>query len=1434
MNKRSKFMVSITILLIMILSMVSGQIVFATGNTNINLKITVQNKLSSLARTMGTIKDEKNMIIYLSNLTCISLWNDLANSNTAIGMTESNLEPYQKYMSSSVDVFNTTYGTIDSTNKYSAMTITNTDISKYSASEGSKVYASGMSTTLVQASTSKVNSIFSTIKVSMDSATDETAKQKILTDNSQVILTAYRMVERINDEYGVISGISSETSSKYTKDITPLTKVITDSDYSAIVKFAQDKIALDINSNPTGEFVVGTDPQASFLSVNEFEGSSIDLVNEAYLKCLAASAIYKPFDSVTGGEDFVKALNSLTGDDKNIVNEYNKLKSRKKPLYRRDMELLGNEGKGDAKRISIKDFFTQISDYSSGVLVTFKGAFVQQADGDSYSMVNGDGTKYYEGTGQSEKVDNSTPTPSTATPSIVSQDGSTSEGPTDSVVNNGVETPLTATMSDTELMSEPVFSYGENGDRRAQMNTLLMHNIVQDAKLDDVEDKLSSSFLYINPFGDIVLSDDTVVIPASANASYYSEDSLYNPATAAFMNSYPKVSNTEEYFNYSERDTDKMIIFAQVDKDAESGFDLKQDSTYPTLTGEYKCKMAKLSDNQEDIKFWQVSDSVMTPELSVYNNGSEKIRILTTKVPKFEGGILDAKSHYSRSTTNNSLMLIPDSGAILSQGVKSPLFPLNSSNTANYDNRCKLIAKAVYDELTLDSSGSYSKLTNGRIKIDYLTEQYKIVCQGNSNIARFVKNSQAEYLEDNEIGMVTKLFYGLTEKILATVGTSSGVIGIKNGYQDYFFSKFINFMDSFLPAIMAIVFIIIVAFYARRQVSLIAGVFYGACILVITFIALNVFPIYVPVFLNGLVDDSSANIGYKALIMREEQYINPYDEEIGKNASGDFSLNSSSVNLYRFDREDFKDLAYQYNVTKDMISSGEPVVVDSKSGVFIQGDTLKLNLDRFLESLSIKGDNVSDGLGSNYQITAEKNFSNSMDYYTPYYLVVDGFVDKLNKFNSVMRIPSTQLPYGNGLYKDSFSVSSYLRSDLFINNEDLTKLSDSFEGDTYDLIVHNFGDNNIDCLGLKYALNDYVVQNYEAVSKTLWFQTMQRNGYYDEAGMPIPNKITKLITYVNNTTREFLLDNRGQMSYVSDENLIKVTSLFALCQLNVAASDFTDVLYPQSLNYEELTLTDALLPVLTKDYDRYVAKERNIVQYISKDFGIVGLIFFSIACLLAWIISGIMRLSLPLMYFLLLISIIAKFLLRKNEMVSVLFKGYLKIFISIFISYLVFCFATTWSYKISDSSWCLAILSIVYAIVLTVMSGMLFSLLSNISDFGNTKVTAMLGGLGSRIKDGFKGKFRGNYSGNFKGKFSSISDPSTPGNKRKRFLFDSDESDYYNTRMDSVGRRREEYRDYGDEEETRQTSSIRKKEKRDNYRSESNDEFRNRFDHFNL
>lgn len=1306
---------------------------YTNGNaSDANLKVIVNAKMQTLTKSKSGYLDDRGILYYLANLNSTAMWNDVANSNMRIDFSENILTPYKESLALSVQDFNSRYDVSGKT--FTPCKIQFEDrSSQYGAKEGLNAYAKDAAIAIINTSASKASSVFTEINVKLSGKTDE-EKKVILDENSMTIKALYNVIQRTGIEYKNIQSLFSidgSSGNSYALDITSLTGLVNKAENQDIVRYAQDLLEESIKSKSGMNLTDSTEDYDKFM----IQSDSEYLVNLPYLAVLSSSAVYRPFSSKVGEESFITALKGVVGEDNSeVIDLYNRQKDKLKPLYFREMNK-ENEPSGSASRITVQDFFTKIGDESAGCLVTITGSFKRSADTDSWMFSQKDKVTLNSKNGL--VVDpNAITTPNTTSTPTNNGTGAVLENDDGSVVE------LSDTITETDRMTKPLFKFGKKGEQ-AVMGKVLMWNILKDYKKDDLESEYDKQLLFINTFGDIVLSDKTVVIPAASNPTYYNEGTAYNPNTAAFMNSYPKASLASKNFEVSDRDAGKYLITMNYPEaltkeesnevtDIYTHFD--QNQTGPTIKCDNSTVAYIIGDNKDSLVATQIGDDTMPLELTMYDEGAEKIQ--TMKAMKYNFTFHFFSGHGSDLKTSNRAEIVPDSGRMLSYDVPSALFPLEDTKSEEFNKTCIYIANKFFDGLTRTEDGSRS-LTNGRFDYLLVKEMYTCNYSGNANVAVLTKNIKEEYSNLDETGKITKILSTISQKVLDTVGKVSGVVGLKNAYQDNIFGTILNYSKKFMPFIMVIVALYFIISYVQKRCNLIWSISCISLGLFISYVSLQVLPIYVPIFLNGAISSFSDEVSYKSLIMRQEQYINPYEMKAGYDDSGNFNYSTSSINLYRFQDAQMESVAKRYSTTEESLKSGKALILDDTSGLFIEGDVIKMNLDRMFNGLSITGSYTGSSNDNVYVLTSKKNVSNVVDYYTPYYLIVDSFIGKLNSTSKVFNIPPSQLHYGNSLFKDSFMVSSYTKSDLFLNRNNLDTLATDnvFESSVVELVKDEFGENNLDWLGLQKVLSGNAFNsNFDAIKNTIWFKTMVKNGYYDSDGNILDaDKLAKVITHVNNTTQQLVLENKGQLSYVSDENLIKIISMYALIDFNICVSDFDSVLYPQALNYEELNLENILLPVLTKDYDRYIAQERNIVSYISYDFGPIGLLLFIMNAIMAFLICNIMRLAIPILYLILIVSILARISLKNNKNVTSIIGGFAQIAGGILFSYLAFCYLTATAYKFNDSNFCLFILLIVYAAVLTVMISILMTFISHLGDFSSIKVTSTLGDIGSKF-----------------------------------------------------------------------------------------------------
>lgn len=1337
MKKTQRVVVSLLLFLISI-SLVPSKANTLGNASDATVEMVISNKLQSLNGKKSGYADDRGILYYLASLGALALWNDAANNNNRTTISASLREPYKDSLAIGVKDFNNRYQVSPSENSFIATSIDDSQtFENYSDSDQLKKYADYMASEIIEKSSEQASAVFTKLNDGMKDMEDS-EKQTYLTENSQTVRALYTLILRVSSEYKTIQSLVNinDKIPMYKKDITSLTKQLADPANQTIINFAQDLEEKTLRSG--GNLALSDDKNDLNRLLATYNGDNL-LINQAYLAIVACSATYLPFSSKLGEESFTKSLTSIVGEEKEgqeVLALYNRQKAKLKPLYMRQTTADG-EGKGSAERITVEEFLKNIEDQSSGSLVTVKGKFRKSEDSDSFAYYTKTETTklQYDDNGEevTETEDNTSENAETKTSN--GNGAEIEEGETGELLATG-------TITDSSRLSDPVFRFSENDDKNSSMGRILMWNILKDYKTDDLESEYNKQLLYVNMFGDIVLSDLTVIIPAAANPTFLNKEVSYNPNTAAFMNSYPKTALNSETLSVTDRDKEKFIIVEfpnyteatqqyRTPSHSEATELLGLSKVGPTVKCDTKAIAYTISENKEAVKTFEFGDSTMPLSLEMYDESLEGVQTMKAKYMSSKWYQFNTANKF-----NGALAMVPDSGRSLNFDVPAVLFPLNKSDNSNYDEVCSFIAKKFFDDITVGEDSTRS-ISNGRVNVQLLTDTLICAYEGETNIAMFTKNIYDEYSKLDEVNIVTKGLMILDEKILTTLGGVSGILGIKNAYQDPVFGTILLYTKKFMPFVLLVVALYFIISFIRKRCNIIFSV---ACILgslVLTYAGLQVLPIYIPILVNGTISSFSDEVSYKSLFMRQEQYLNPYEMKASYDDNGNFSYSTSSINLYRFSNDQIDSFASRYNTTSDNLKSGKAVMIDDNSGLFVEGDLIKMNLDRLFGGLTITGNYENSSEGNVYRLKSSKKVSNVVDYYTPYYAIVDSYINKLNKLSEVYNIPREQLYYGNSLYKDSFINSSYVNSDLFLNRGRFDKIQyESQEGQlNLSLMEENFPDQNVDWIGLQSVVaGDYFKSNLDSIKDTLWFQSMVTNGYYDQDGNIVDeDKLAKVLDHVNNTTQQFLIDNSGQLSHLSDENIIKITCMYALIDFNICVSDWKCVLYPQALNYEELTLEDVLLPVLTKDYDRYTAQKRNIVSYIASDFGIIGLILFAFVAILAFLICWAMRIVIPILYFILIISVILRLSLKNNSSVSSIFWGFAQIAGGILLSYAAFCYLTSTAYKFNDSAFCLFFLLICYYVIATIIFSMLMSLATNLGDFSSIKVKSTLGDIGKKF-----------------------------------------------------------------------------------------------------
>ena len=1312
--------------------------------------------------------------------------------------------------------------------------------------------------------------------------------------NTSISSSIVQMIDSLkaNADYENIFHAASTAKSQKSDD-----EIIVDTTKTFIENFADTDVT-------NGVLQVATTPQLSM----------------AYLAIFSASAVYTPFVSHTGCTEFTQALSALADTDtaSDLLLLYNETKSYKKPLYKRDLNSVGDPV-GPATIETLQCFIDDIQSGKVGALCTILGelqndgsdwlysqdgkqkdenntSFVINFNGNSKSFdmseygsnvdVNfvidnnitnltsgetsrvsgtngaggllpdqvtgtgtgtgtstGTGTETGTGTGTGTGVFNSDDSNQVLSTDIPQDTGTgtgtggllpdpvpgTSTGAgtgTGSGAGTGTGTGTGTKVSDTGVLekiadyfkvsakvtdgfstevsnigstggnivyahdsitdenafSSPVVLYGAEYSRAIDnMTTALMTNILNTSTWAKSLKDADTLYLYLNAFGDVVLEDDTVVLPAAANPIYYS-GSAYNPFTVAFMNSYPSVlKNTGQFKLASKSDIGKYLIFGIADS-----------------SGSYSSFVAAKTISKDEI---ETQGPLTMPKMKstfLSNFGDDSITVFKTRRLIF-GSEQSAWSSKSSAYYSYAPFLI--NTTITVDGIS--IFPYSASSDTS-----KMIAKAIANNMFSSLAVDPSTLSLKNMK--HLNDAYMVDAvviaglNGTNNSAGYHNDMLLKYdtYTSNSAARKHKSLLAQSKVIFNKLSNMSGVIGIKSIYDNPLVGKILNVIDENLIFFFFIVLVVLLFYFSKVRIDLFQAAVTTTVFAIFMYAYVAVMPSVLPAIFNLFTNNVAQNISYEILGIDAERYALSVSNGESLTNDGVRNLASTSITLYKVQGRERKLFADSLGATQDNLIGGNFVTINEKAGVYAKNDEICVNTDILFDTLDISGKVSSD---FSYKLKATKTVSNNVDYYVPFYNIVDGLIEKINKLSVIYNIPRKTSSYANGELKDNYLLYSYVNSKPFVTPGKygfVTPVSDAdwtdeevstflIEGNQVSQqLVDEFGD-NVDWLGLA----EWLYNPTKAMKKTLWAQTMQDLGYYDEHWDPNTERLDSLVSYVNYQTKKFVYDQSDEIGTLSDDVMIKVVAMRAMIALTQRVSDYSHWMYPFTINYEEMPLQNVLCSVFVNDYESYIGTDMDIVTYILDEYGWLNLIVFDVTILLFSLLIAAMNWVIPIFYLLLLVLVLLKLFTGKSFKNPAL--GYAKVSVILMLCSFVILLGLLAVKAIGNSPISIYFFLLIVMAVLYVIVDLMVSVLRNLSDFGNTSINATITNAASGLKNGVSNTVHSktvttnNLSYNKKGSERGFSDGNI--DRYSRYNIGGSVDDYYS---DSRGWNDTTYYDY--------------------------------------
>lgn len=905
---------------------------------------------------------------------------------------------------------------------------------------------------------------------------------------------------------------------------------------------------------------------------------------------------------------------------------------------------------------------------------------------------------------------------------------------TDSLDNTEF-TPDGNPITGEDKVSPPVFSWGKfKFSQEVHMGTVVMQNIIKDVtNLKDFEKE--NHMLFMNAFGDIVTETNVVILPAASNPTLFNSDKSFYPYSIGFMKPYPNLKANENVFKVGKRDEGKYLleISARNDENNVSGSELKYGN-------DEKIKVSQVSDTT-NLNMFHSWDTNMGLQANMRDMGSGKTSMFRFKHYDFksDGWWGFAKDTWADITTTgmfkDQYLMAKIPADVISDGKAVVLFESDLKDLSDQD--LGMIVNNYYWGIMADGDGNMTK-PNGNLNTTLFSKYIvKEALNGVTNTQVYTKNIIKNYDEKVEeyANTVTNIIRKLTKSVISINGNVSGVLGIQGAYQEPLLGKMMVYCRTYMPYVVVAGILLVIIRLITRQVNLSQACVSGTVVVVVSILFTTYLPVWLPTLFNAANNNFARNLSYTTLLMKAENYDKVYSDN--KDEKGNVLMSTVSVNLAKLSNDDLDYICSKYDISKETLASGKATVINYEAGIFVQGNVLKCNVDKLFKNQPIVGSYVSDKKGGvTYAIKAKKMVSSQLDYYTPYHLIVNGFVENLNNFSSIYDLNRSTLRYKN-MVKDSFMVTSYMDSAIFLVPGDWQKVLEEEKTPPHiiDDIKNKFDNSKdnkdpYDFLGLRSFLNHIP----EKAKSTLWYKTLVQNGYIEDdavmqvdgakaTGEDAENAMNELVYYVNRHVKKFMLDNVNTFKGMSDENVIKVVSLYATNLLSQKGGNWGNEMYPMYLNYEELGLNDVLLSAYVTDNNRFISTNLDVVNYIFDVYGWFNLIVFAIALLATSMCVTICKLLIPLLYVALGIILIFRFAF--NNALSPVIKGYSKCCAIVFLCYTLNCLMLSALSKFTGSVWCIWVQLVFSVLLLDTLLRLCFAIVTNLNELGDSRMSVV-------------------------------------------------------------------------------------------------------------
>lgn len=1076
---------------------------------------------------------------------------------------------------------------------------------------------------------------------------------------------------------------------------------------------------------------------------------------------LSAGVLYDPFVSIAGNESYCEVLSTFLDkeeDKEDVLKILHQAINIKKPLMVTEGSNTTWTNATDLQSIEmakyrqarLRDCLQMDQEITRAYVMLRGGMSPSQVDASTWDYTQI--TKVSEGNTSEVDITDRNDESNTANKN---KEIITSGADNASLSSFQVTTPVMVTCG----MPSSVGTWGVNGSKGyaaavGGLTSLIIHNASRDAK-DNIHLKnADAELLFINGLGDIVLSDDTVILPAIANPLLFeygegyegvSEDDFINtfgreedgtkgyyPYNAAFMNHYAGAKLSEGKLKFD--DTTHVGKYLILMKDG-------------TLFAKDVINMRNLAWGEEYAGVRQLGGVRLAPivakSLSVGEDSSVSESALFAARgdigTQFRNWLMTGVSFIGKNALAPLWGLIdaiigdtPEEGTdgwtaedrqnaifvtrgFVTNASGQTMFPLVSNGADIRSSYVEVAGPIITSARRFlcepgEGEGKITFKSKGTFRVDlFVREVIAESLLGTQYADTIVKNYQVSYedLVADSGNRFTRFIVDICDNAISFLGTIDGVLAIKGPYANGFFNIILNFIQEFYLLICIGLMVVVAAKFFKGHYNMLYVVFLAVLCFAGFELYANWLPTALPSVYGLAVNDVVEDIVWNTTLYKAECYEDTYKSAIKVDAStGAPKPYTATITLYKLTRTEMDVIARNLNVNIKDIKTGRVVYLDYDAGIFVQGNEIKMSIDSLLRSNTLRGlyqsqwellgedvtkaaeyiEPVTDvGMENPYSLQLTNPYVSLESYYTPYDHIERAFLIQLNTLSSIFRMERAAYHYGTGddsLYKDAFLVRSFLNSGIFTAPGNDEVLKDNIvtgsivaEEDGTGLTVDMF----IDVCNKYFApqedwlnLRAIFVNPDDNMRESLWGYMMQQRGYYNaywEMTEEGNEKLSKLIDYVNTQTKVWVMRNSDNLLFCSDENAVKMISLYATTCFTHHLSQLGYWLYPNYINASDLALKDVLYGSMTTIRDRNFAYDGTAVNTVALNVGVFGVIFLLLITVFVTAFVFVITYLVPILYALFGAILIYK--LINNDSGIGLVKGYVKVTLASAVLYLL-------------------------------------------------------------------------------------------------------------------------------------------------------------------